>query len=106
MSLKGKLLHSGVRVFKGTPALSLSEPALFLGISRSGPKGRKRVVASLTIVRPNAKGYMIKELIADMGLEPEAAVEKAIDIAVRGDIKMLYLNADLNRLRLPVQESA
>ena len=104
VSLKTKLLQSGVRVFKGTPTLPLLEPALFLGITAEG--GGEKVVASLTIARPTAQGYQIKELIADMELSGEAAVEKAIDIAMRGEVKLIYLNADLAKLRIPVPETA
>lgn len=106
VSLKGKLLQSGVRVFKGTPTLPLAEPALFVGITSTTEGRRTKVVASLTIARPTAKGYQIKELISDMELSAEAAVEKAIDIAMRGDIKLIYLNANLEKLRLPVPVSA
>ena len=106
VSLKAKLLNSGVRVYKGTPTLPLAEPALFIGISRTVERSRDRVVASLSIARPTARGYEIKELISDMELEAEAAVEKAIDIAMRGDVKLIYLNADPEKLKLRVPESA
>lgn len=108
MSLKAKLKKSGVRVFKGTPTLPLAEPALFVGITSTGASKGKRtkVIASLTMARPSAKGYQIKELISDMELEPEAAVEKAIDIAMRGNVKLIYLNADLEKLRYLIPETA
>lgn len=106
MSLKAKLLQSRIRVYKGTPTLPLAEPALFVGISRVSGRKPRRVIASLTIARPTARGYQIKELISDMQLEAEAAVEKAIDIAMRGGVRVIYLNADLEKLRRPVSESA
>ena len=106
VSLRAKLLQSGVRVYKGTPTLPLAEPALFVGITSTTERKRTKITASLTMARPTPHGYQIKELISDMELGAEAAVEKAIDIAVRGDIKVIYLNADLEKLRLPVSASA
>ena len=41
---------------------------------------------------------MIKELIAEMDLDAQAAVRKAVAIAQRGDVSEIYLNADLERL--------
>jgi hypothetical protein len=92
-------LNSGVRVYRGTPTLPLAEPALFLGIVNSAKDGRwTNTIASLSLARPGGSGYAIKELISNMELDPEGAVEKAIDIAVRGGIKVIYLNADLEKL--------
>lgn len=99
MGLKSKLLNSGVRVFRGTPALPLAEPALFLAIVNNAKDGKRaNTIASLSLVRPVASCYAIKELISNMELEPESAVEKAIDIAVRGGVKSIYLNADIEKL--------
>ena len=107
MSIKEKLLNSGIKVFKGNPKNPLSAPALFLGITtqdRGGFAGD--VVASLTMVRPVADRYEIKELIADMELGPEPAMEKAIDIAMRGEIRQIFINADLDELARRLPQSA
>ena len=53
------------------------------------------------MVRPGRGDYVIKELIPDMELGPQAAVDKAIAIAKRGDVATVYLNADLNNLPKP-----
>lgn len=99
MSIKEKLIRSGIKVFKGNPTMPLSEPALFLGITTSSRGGfADNVIASLSSVRPGLGGYTVKELIADMELGPEAAMEKAIDIAVRGEIRLIFINADLDEL--------
>jgi hypothetical protein len=50
------------------------------------------------MVRPGAGDYVIKELIPDMELEAQAALDKAVAIAKRGDASVVYLNADLARL--------
>jgi hypothetical protein len=77
----------------------LTASALFLTVAKvEEAPNRRRVVATLSMARPSASGYLIKELIADMQLEPESAVEKAIDIALRGGIRDIYLNADLTNL--------
>ena len=107
VAIKNKLLLSGIRVYKGTPTLPLSQAALFLGIRNSAGDGsRQNTVASLSIARPGLGGCSVKELIADMELDPESAVEKAIDIAIRGEIGLIYLNADLDNLPIKVPESA
>jgi hypothetical protein len=107
VGLKSKLLNSGVRVYKGTPTLPLAEPALFLGIVNTAKDGKRAsTIASLSLARPGAKGYAIKELISNMELDAESAVEKAIDIAVRGGIKTIYLNANLTKLPIAVSETA
>ena len=46
----------------------------------------------------NRADYVIKELIPDMELGPQAALDKAIAIAKRGDVATIYLNADLAHL--------
>lgn len=107
MSIREKLLNTGIKVFKGNPKIPLASPALFLGITtqdRGGFAGD--VVASLTMVRPSADKYEIKELIADMELGPEAAMEKAIDIARRGEIRLIFINADLDKLSRKLPQSA
>jgi len=57
-----------------------------------------RTRATLFMVRPGVNDYVIKELIPDMELDAEAALEKAIAIAKRGDASVVYLNADLARI--------
>jgi hypothetical protein len=50
------------------------------------------------MARPSAKGYVIKELIPDMELAPQAALDKAVAIAKRGEVAEIYVNADLEQL--------
>ena len=50
------------------------------------------------MARPGPQGYVVKELIPDMDLEPQAALDKAVAIAKRGGVGEIYLNADLARL--------
>lgn len=107
MGLKTKLLTSQVRVYKGTPRHPLSAPALFLTIRRIKQSPKEVItVATLTLARPSGQSYMIKELLTDMQLAPEAAVEKAVDIAQRGQVHAIYLNADLDKLPLPAVSAA
>lgn len=107
MSIKTKLLQSGIKVFKGNPTMPLSEPALFIGLTARARGGfAENVVASLSSVRPGIGGYSVKELIADMELGPQAAMEKAIDIAIRGEIRLIFINADLDQLPIQVSQSA
>lgn len=107
MSIKTKLLKSGIKVFKGSPTMPLSEPALFIGIEARARNGfADNVVASLSSVRPGVGGYTVKELIADMELGPQAAMEKAIDIAIRGEIRLIFINADLDKLPLEISQTA
>lgn len=90
---------NGVRITQGTPTVPLDGPALFLRIARvSEPDKAERTVASLLMARPRPGSYVIKELIQEMDLEPQAAVEKAVAIAQRGNVSDIYLNADLDRL--------
>jgi hypothetical protein len=99
VGLRAKLLSGRVRVHRGTPRTPLTASALFLTVTRvKEAPNRRRVIATLSMARPAANGYLIKELMSDMQLEPEAAVEKAIDIALRGGIRDIYLNADLAHL--------
>jgi hypothetical protein len=107
LSIKRKLIGTGIKVFKGNPGSPICEPALFLGITASDRGGfAQNVIASLSLVRPAADGYSVKELIADMELGPEPAMEKAIDIAVRGQIRLIYINADIDKLQRSVPRSA
>jgi hypothetical protein len=50
------------------------------------------------MARPGRQGYVVKELIPDMELEPQAALDKAVAIAKRGEVIEVYVNADLDRL--------
>lgn len=105
MSSQGaSIVKEGIRVVQGTPTDPLSGPTLFLRLVRiEAPDGKQRTVASLSVARPGARDYVIKELIPDMELDPKAALEKAIAIAKRGDVAEVYLNADLDKLpRQPV----
>jgi hypothetical protein len=103
VGLKSKLLAGGIQVYNGTPRLPLAAPALFLRVARvRATAQRSYTIASLHLARPGSNGYLIKELISDMQLAPEAAVEKAVDIALRGDVHVIYLNANLDRLPMPV----
>jgi hypothetical protein len=65
-------------------------------ISKPGEPVRTR--ASLSMARPGRQGYVVKELIPDMELEPQAALDKAVAIAKRGEVIEVYVNADLDRL--------
>ncbi len=90
---------NGVRITQGTPAEPLTGPALFLRLTRvTAPNKPERTLASLFMARPRPGTYVIKELIAEMDLDAQAAVKKAVAIAKRGDVSEIYLNADLDRL--------
>jgi hypothetical protein len=41
-----------------------------------------------------------------MELGPQAAMEKVIDIAIRGEIRLIFINADLGTLPLKISQSA
>jgi hypothetical protein len=71
---------------------------LFLRLWRVKEGKDVRTRATLFMVRPGPRDYVIKELIPDMELEPKAALEKAIAIAKRGDAAVVYLNADLAKI--------
>ncbi len=106
LGLKTKLMSGQIRVYKGTPKLPLAAPALFLSLTKKrGPRDQISSIATLSMARPTSAGYIIKELLADMQLEPEAAVEKAVDIALRGQVKAIYLNANLAELPLPISQT-
>lgn len=101
------ITKDGVRVTQGTPAQPLAGPALFLRVLRvSAPGQRPRTRASLCVARPRPGGYLIKELIPDMDLEPRAALEKAVQIARRGEMTQIYLNADLDALPVAPAEAS
>ena len=94
-----KVTKDGVRVIQGTPTAPLQRPALFLRLWRvAPPNGPPRTLAALAMARRTHEGYVIKNLIADMELEPKEAVDKAVAIARRGDVAEVYVNPDLSKL--------
>ena len=99
MAKGSTLVKDGVRIVEGTPAAPLRGATLFLSmwkVSKPGEPVRTR--AALSMARPGPQGYVIKELIPDMELEPQAALDKAVAIAKRGEVPEIYLNADMTRL--------
>lgn len=94
----GKAVKDGVQVIQGTPKAPLTETTLFLRLWRIKEGQQERTRATLFMVRPGLGDYVVKELIPDMELEPQAALDKTIAIAKRGDAKVVYLNADLARI--------
>jgi hypothetical protein len=99
MSQQGtKAVKDGIQVIQGTPTAPLTGPTLFLRLWRVQEGKEERTRASLFLVRPGAGDYIVKELIPDMELEAQAALDKAVAIAKRGDASVLYLNADLARI--------
>lgn len=99
MSQQGtKALKDGIQVIQGTPTAPLTGPTLFLRLWRVQEGKEERTRASLFLVRPGAGDYIVKELIPDMDLDAQAALDKAVAIAKRGDASVLYLNADLSRI--------
>ena len=103
MAKSGKIVKDGVNVIQGTPTEPVGRATLFLRMWRVTAAGKaERTLASLYMVRPSRGEYVIKELIPDMELGPQAALEKAIAIAKRGDVADVYVNADLSKLPPPV----
>jgi hypothetical protein len=99
MSQQGtKAVRDGVQVIQGTPTAPLAGPTLFLRLWRVTEDQQERTRASLFLVRPGTGDYVVKELIPDMELDAQAALDKAVAIAKRGDATVLYLNADLSRI--------
>jgi len=102
MSQQGsKAVKDGVQVIQGTPTAALTRPTLFLRLVRKKDGKQQRTQATLLLVRPGVGEYIVKELIPDMELEPQAALDKAVAIAKRGDASVVYLNADLDRIPRP-----
>jgi hypothetical protein len=99
-----KAVRDGVRVIQGTPSAPITSATLFLRLWRVNEGKQVRTRATLFMVRPGAGDYVIKELIPDMELDAQAALDKAIAIAKRGDASVVYLNADL--ARIPKQRAA
>jgi len=99
MSQQGsKAVKDGVQVIQGTPKEPITRPTLFLRLWRVAEGKQTRTRATLFMVRPGPSDYVIKELIPDMELDPQAALDKAVAIAKRGDADVVYLNADLAKL--------
>jgi len=99
MSNQGsKAVRDGVQVIQGTPTAPLASPTLFLRLWRVNEGKEVRTRATLFMVRPGPTDYVIKELIPDMELQPQAALDKAVAIAKRGDASVVYLNADLAKI--------
>ena len=99
MSQQGsKAVRDGVQVIQGTPAEPITRATLFLRLWRVKEGKRERTRASLFMVRPGAGDYIVKELIPDMDLDAQAALDKAVAIAKRGDVSVVYLNADLDKI--------
>jgi hypothetical protein len=99
MSQQGSTaVKDGVQVIQGTPKAPITSATLFLRLWKVTEGRQVRTRATLFMVRPGATDYVIKELIPDMVLDAEAALEKAIAIAKRGDAAVIYLNADLARI--------
>ena len=97
-----RIVKDGVEVVQGTPTAPITRSTLFLRLWRvQGPKKTELTRAVLYMVRPGRGEYVIKELIPDMELGPQAAVDKAVAIARRGDVATVYLNADLNAIPKP-----
>jgi len=94
-----KMVKDGVQVIQGTPTEPIVRATLFLRLWRvPGPKKTEVTRATLSMVRPGRGEYVVKELIPDMELGPQAALDKAVAIAKRGDVTTIYLNADLAQL--------
>jgi hypothetical protein len=91
-------VKDGVQVIQGTPTAPLTRATLFLRLWRVEEGKQVRTRATLFMVRPGPGDYVIKELIPDMELDAEKALDKAIAIAKRGDASVVYLNADLSKI--------
>jgi hypothetical protein len=99
MSQQGsKAVKDGVQVIQGTPTAPLKGATLFLRLWKITEGSQVRTRATLYMVRPGPGDYIVKELIPDMDLDAQAALDKAIAIAKRGDASVVYLNADLARI--------
>jgi hypothetical protein len=91
-------VKDGVQIIQGTPPAPIARPTLFLKLWRTGEGKQARTRATLFMVRPGPSDYVIKELIPDMELDAQAALDKAVAIAKRGDATVVYLNADLAKI--------
>ena len=91
MSQQGsKAVKDGVQVIQGTPTAPITSPTLFLRLWRVTKVREVRTRATLFMVRPGPGDYVIKELIPDMELDAQAALDKAVAIAKRGDASVVY----------------
>ncbi len=93
-----KAVKNGVQVIQGTPSEPITQATLFLRLWRVAEGKHERTRASLFMVRPGSSDYVIKELIPDMELDAQAALDKTIAIAKRGDVSVVYLNADFAKI--------
>ena len=98
MSEAAKTLKDGVQVIRGTPTAPIMSPTLFLRLWQINENKQVRTRATLFMVRPGPGDYVIKELIPDMELDVKAALAKAVAIAKRGGVTVVYLNADLAKI--------
>jgi hypothetical protein len=99
MSQQGsKAVRDGVEVIQGTPATPITRATLFLDLRRIKQGKTERTRAALFMVRPGTAGYVVKELIPDMELDAQAALDKAVAIAKRGDVATIHLNAELDKI--------
>ena len=99
MSQQGsKAVRDGVQVIQGTPTEPITRATLFLRLWRVKEGKGERTRASLFMVRPGTGDYIVKELIPDMELDAQAALDKTVAIAKRGDVSVIYLNADIDRI--------
>jgi hypothetical protein len=105
MSQQGSTaVKDGVQVIQGTPTAPLTSATLFLRLWKVTEGKQVRTRATLFMVRPGVGDYVVKELIPDMELDAQAALDKAVAIAKRGDTAIVYLNADI--ARIPKSRSA
>lgn len=93
-----KAVKDGVQIVQGTPKEPITRPTLFLSLWRLKEGDKTRTRAALHMVRPGVADYVQKELIPDMELEAQAALDKTVAIAKRGDVDTIYLNADLTKI--------
>jgi hypothetical protein len=97
MSQQGqKAVRDGVQVIQGTPTEPITRATLFLRLWRVTEGKHERTRAALYMVRPGQTSYVIKELIPDLDLAPQAALDKTVAIAKRGDVATVYLMAVLD----------
>jgi hypothetical protein len=105
MSQQGSTaVKDGVHIIQGTPTAPLTSATLFLRLWKVTEGKQVRTRATLFMVRPGVGDYVVKELIPDMELDAQAALDKAVAIAKRGDAAVVYLNADI--ARIPKSRSA
>jgi hypothetical protein len=93
-----RAVRDGVQIVQGTPEEPITRPTLFLSLWRVKEGNNTRTRAALHMVRPGVVDYVRKELIPDMELEAQAALDKTVAIAKRGEVDTIYLNADLTKI--------